>query len=160
MTSTEPEPSISPIPEPALAPGARPPRPLGVSVIGALYIVAAAFAGLAALFVVFEGAVVGATGRALTNGFFDFFAGSFFFAAAFVAIVGVCSLLLGLGLLRGANAARIVAIVVSVLAALGDVRGLRQGAAARSLLGIAVSAVIVWYLAKNDVKRYFVPGAA
>ena len=70
-------------------------------------------------------------------------------------VVGALGLIVGYGLWFLKGWAWILAIVVVALRVVLDVVGLFSGSAMASFAGLVVSAVVLWYLFRPEVKRAF-----
>jgi hypothetical protein len=118
-------------------------RPLGVTILGILWIIA----GLAAL--------IGGLGAAV---FVGIFAGALGAAIGVLAIIiGLIELALGVGCFMAWPWVWPVGVIVTIIGLIiGIVNLFSVGAGA--LIGIVISAIILWYLFQPQVKKYF--GAA
>ena len=129
-----PNPAPAAAPTPAPASGAR---PMGVKVIVALYVIFGIIGAIWGFMTLGEtaaeeGAVVGVP----------------------LIIGGLIGVVLGLFLWKGKNWARIVAIVLSILALLGGITSLGSSTI-NALVNIVLGAVIAWYLLMNAGAKAF-----
>lgn len=135
------------------APGAAPARPVGVTVLAVLYFIGAGFLVLAGLAMFALGGMAGAM------------AGMPAMFGALGAMLGVVALLLaalaaatGWGMWTAKPWAWILALVLTGLNALSNVLNLASGdagAIAGAVFGLAIAGLIIWYLLRPEVKRYF-----
>ncbi|HET9365277.1 MAG TPA: hypothetical protein VFP71_09750 [Candidatus Angelobacter sp.] len=140
-------------------------KPAGVIVIAILYFLGAGILLLAGIgFVIGGGAIAAAMsqqsqaggGLATLMGFLGAGVGIFFL------VCGVLDALIGIGLLKLKNWARIVAIVFAAIGACFQIFGLLTSLAhfnpvsfVISLIVLGVQALIIWYLLKPEVKAAF-----
>lgn len=146
---------------PALAPDAwgtpppaEQPRPVGVTVLGVLYLV---FSGLAAL-VALAFLVGGSALAALIAQEADLAGGIVGAALGFVAVViavfAALGIAVGVGLLKRQTWAWVVAIVFEGFSILGGLGGLAEGDWT-SIVGLLIAGLILWYLLTPNVRGWF-----
>ena len=141
-------------------------RPVGVTILAILDFIGAAFCLLGGIGMILGGGFIatmmsqqGGQGSAGAAGFF---AGLGAVAGVFIIIIGGVCALVGFGLWKLKNWARIVSIVllgigvaVQLLGLLGTLAHFNLFAFVWSVLWIAVDAFIIWYLLKPEVKAAF-----
>jgi len=119
-------------------------RPLGVTIIGILWILGGLLVlfggiGIAALGSLVAGPIGGIIGLGL---------------GVVLLVIAIIEIVLGIGCFRQWGWVWTVGVIVTVISLLGGIIDLfRTGAGA--LLGIVISIVILWYLFREDVKNYF-----
>lgn len=118
-------------------------RPLGVTIIGILWILGGLLALLGGLGIAAFSAVMGP------------FGGVTGLAIGFVfIIIGAVEITLGIGCFRAWGWVWTVGVIITIVSLLiGLLDLLISGAGA--LLGILISAIILWYLFQPNVKAYF-----
>ncbi|MEM2124171.1 MAG: hypothetical protein QXL43_02410 [Methanolinea sp.] len=119
-------------------------RPLGVTIIGILWILGGILALLGGLGAFLFGAMIaGPIGAAVGLAI-----------GIFLGIVGIIQIVLGIGCFMAWGWVWTVGVIITILAlVLGIVELVQSGAGA--LIGIAISAIVLWYLFQENVKRYF-----
>jgi len=115
-------------------------RPLGVTIIGILWLIGGILAllgglGIAAL----GGAFLGAFGAVI----------GFFFV-----IVGIIDIILGIGCFQAWPWVWTVGVIISILSIIAGIASLITSGAG-ALLGIVISGIILYYLFQPHVKAYF-----
>jgi len=119
-------------------------RPLGVTIIGILWILGGLLVlfggiGIAALGSLVAGPIGGIIGLGL---------------GVVLLVIAIIEIVLGIGCFRQWGWVWTVGVIVTVISLLGGIIDLfRTGAGA--LVGIVISIVILWYLFREDVKNYF-----
>jgi len=119
-------------------------RPLGVTIIGILWILSGLLAlfggiGIAALGSLVAGPIGGIIGLGL---------------GVALLVIGIIEIVLGIGCFKRWGWVWTVGVIVTIISLLmGIVDLFRTGAGA--LLGIVISVVILWYLFRENVKKYF-----
>lgn len=162
-TTMAPAPAMAPVA--AYAQPRASQRPVGVTIIGAVCIVMAVLAGLAAM-AIFAFAFIGGAAMAPFTGYgWPFTVGSAalamfaLVAALFVLAFGGLALAAGVGSMQGRQWAWVLTIVVMALNALRSVGdfagGVRTGTFFSGVFGILVSGVVIWYYFQPDVQRWF-----
>ncbi|HVL88053.1 MAG TPA: hypothetical protein VM681_08650 [Candidatus Thermoplasmatota archaeon] len=152
-----PQQTYTPPPPPQQWAPAPKPRPLGVTILGVLYLLGGALMALAGLAFV-------AGGAAMSAAFAPFLPlpGALLGAAlAVVGIVvlgiGVLSIVVGKGLLDARPWAWTVALVLTAIGLLMGVLNLVTGNVG-AIVNVAISGFIVWYLYQDGVKAWFGQG--
>lgn len=115
-------------------------RPLGVTILGILWIIAgllSLFAGIGVA--AFAGLFIGVLGAALGVGFI---------------IIGLLELALGVGCFMAWPWVWPVGVIVTIIGLLIGIANLFS-AGWSALIGIVISAIILWYLFQPQVKKYF-----
>lgn len=126
-------------------------RPVGVSILAILTWIGAAGLLLLAMFFLFLGALLGATGEegaAIAGTVVGGFVGGI------ILIVCLVEALIGYGLWTGRNWAWILAIIGSGFYAIAGLIGLSQGGY-ESVVPLGLAGGMLWYLFQPGVKRYF-----
>ena len=119
-------------------------RPLGVTIIGILWILS----GLLALFGGIGITVLGSLVAGPIGGIIGLGLG------VVLLVIGIIEFVLGIGCFRKWGWVWTVGVVVTIISLLAGIVNLfRTGAGA--LLGIVISVVILWYLFRENVKKYF-----
>jgi hypothetical protein len=141
-------------------------KPAGVIVLAILYFIGAAFLLLAGIgFVIGGGAIAamlsqqsqaGANPLAAMMGFLGAGVGIFFL------VMGAVDLIVGIGLIKLKNWARITAIVFTAIGAclqllmlIGSLAHFNIVAMVFPVIVLAIQALIIWYLLKPEVKAAF-----
>lgn len=129
----------------------KPPRPTGVTILGALSILAGIIG------IIGGAAILGLSGFVATAGFPG---GAAFVAAigGFLLIIAILELVYGFGLLGGKGWAWTLAMIGSVLNIIGGIVSLALGSAA-SIGGLIIAIIILYYLTRPRVKAYFGKGS-
>jgi hypothetical protein len=141
-------------------------RPAGVTVIAVLFFIGAAFSILGGIGIVVGGGfiatLINQSGGQGSGAGAGLFAGLGVAIGIVILIVGVVDILVGWGLLKLKEWARIVTIVFAVLGALGALFGLvgvftHFGAIIVfwTLVRLAICGWIIWYLLQPQVKAAF-----
>lgn len=149
-------------------------RPTGVTILGALFVIAGAFAllGGIATFVAIpfvanvnpnvindelqfgEQPLTPSEQTALAQG-----SGSILTVLGALLIpLGIASLVVAYGLFKGKSWAWFVAVVLSIIGIAINVISLvtsNMGAMAGALVGIAINAIVLYYLSRRNVRQYF-----
>jgi len=146
----------------------RPGRPFGVTIIGALEIIAGIIGILSAGFIFLASGISGAIAGGFAGGVAGFLAGLFFGGLAF--IIGLITLAVGVGLLRGRGWAWTVAVIISFISILigvfdvagGSIKAFSLGFLGSDIFGglasVAISLVVLLYLYRPHVKAFFSKG--
>jgi hypothetical protein len=140
-------------------------RPVGVTILAILNFIGAAFCLLGGIGMILGGGfiatILSQQGRG-SAGAAGALAGLGAVAGVFIIIVGGVSALLGFGLWKLKEWARIVSIVLygisgalQLLALLGSLAHFNLFAFVWSIFWVAVDAFIIWYLLKPEVKAAF-----
>lgn len=114
-------------------------RPTGVTILGLLFIIAGALSllgGIATLVAIPFVSILGALWIAL----------------------GIASLGVAYGLFKGKSWAWYVAVVLSIIGLVVNVISLvngNMGAITGALVGIAINAIVLYYLTRRNVRQYF-----
>jgi uncharacterized membrane protein (DUF2068 family) len=114
-------------------------RPTGVTILGLLFIITGALSllgGIATLVAIPFAAILGALWIAL----------------------GIASLVVAYGLFKGKSWAWFVAVVLSTIGIIVNVISLVTGnmsAITGVLVGIAINAIVLYYLSRRNVRQYF-----
>jgi len=119
-------------------------RPLGVTIIGILWIIGGILALLGGLGIaVLGGTIAGPLGAAfgLVFGFG-------------LVIIGLIFIILGIGCFKAWGWVWTIGVIITIIyLILGIIDLVQSGASA--LIGIIISIIILWYLFKDNVKKYF-----
>lgn len=117
-----------------------PERPLGVTIIGILWLIGGILALLGGLGIAALGGVfLGAFGAVI----------GFFFV-----IVGIIDIILGIGCFKAWPWVWTVGVIISILSIIAGIASLITSGAG-ALLGIVISGIILYYLFQPHVKAYF-----
>jgi hypothetical protein len=119
-------------------------RPLGVTIIGILWIISGILALLGGIGIsVLGGAIAGPLGAAfgLVIGFG-------------LVIMGLIEIILGIGCFRAWGWVWTIGVIVTIISLVVGIIDLIQSGAS-ALVGIIISAIILWYLFRENVKKYF-----
>lgn len=141
-------------------------KPAGVIVIAILYFIVAAGCLLGGLLFIagggFMATMMSQSGQASASPLAGMMAGLGAIAGIIFLAFGVIDLLVGIGLLKLKNWARIVAIVFSAIGAafqilgiLGSISHFNVAAMVFPVIFLAIYALIIWYLLKPEVKAAF-----
>ena len=137
-------------------------KPAGVIVIAILYFIGTAICLLGGLLFIAGGGFLATLTQTQQQGGAGIFAALGAAAGVLFLIIGAVEALVGWGLLKLKNWARIVAIVFSALGALSQLLGLLRSfsnfnivSVAITLIVLAVHCWIVWYLLTPPVKAAF-----
>lgn len=119
-------------------------RPLGVTILGILWIIAGLLSlmgglGIVALGTVLAGPIGGVIG--LVFGF------------VFI-IIGIISIFLGIGCFKGWGWVWMLGVIVTIIGLVMGIYHLFSNGAS-ALLGVIIYALILWYLFQQNVKAYF-----
>jgi hypothetical protein len=142
-------------------------RPLGVTVIGILEVLAGIIGILGSITIFFASGISGAVAGGFAGGVAGFAAG--FFIGGFALLVALITLAVGFGLLRGSGWAWTVAVIISFINLLigiidiagGSIRSLSVGflGSTAGLFGaigtIVISLIVLIYLYRPNVKGFF-----
>jgi hypothetical protein len=140
-------------------------RPLGVTIIGILEVLAGIVGIFGSVVIFFASGVSGAVAGGFVGGLAGFAAG--FFLGGFALIVALITLAVGFGLLRGSGWAWTFGVIISVINVIiglvdiagGSVRALSMGFLGTSLFGgvgtLVLSLIILVYLYRPNVKAFF-----
>jgi len=119
-------------------------RPLGVTIIGILWIIGGLIMLLAGLGAAAFGAVIGGPIGGVIGLVLGFF----------LVIVGIIEIILGIGCFKGWGWVWTVGVIITIISlVMGIIDLFTSGMGA--LIGIIISAIILWYLFQANVKRYF-----
>ncbi len=141
-------------------------KPAGVIVIAILYFLGAAVCLFGGLLMLAGGGILATmmsqSGQAGASPLAGIMAGLGAVAGIIIAGLGVIDLLVGIGLIKLKNWARIVAIVFSAIGAafqalgvLGSLTHFNAVALLFQVIFLAVYGLIIWYLLKPEVKAAF-----
>jgi hypothetical protein len=140
-------------------------RPTGVTVLAILYFIGAGLCVLGGIAMFVGGgfmATLANQGQAGSAGGAAFLAGMGAFAGVLILVFGAIYALLGWGLLKLKNWARIITIVLLGISIAFQLLGLLTTLAHFSVVAfiwtvfwLAVDALIIWYLLKPEVKAAF-----
>lgn len=140
-------------------------RPVGVTILAILNFIGAAFCLLGGIGMILGGGFIATMMSQQSQGgagAAGFFAGLGAVAGVFIIIIGGVCALVGFGLWKLKEWARIVSIVlagigaaIQLLGLLGSLAHFNLFAVVWSLFWIAVDALIIWYLLKPEVKAAF-----
>jgi hypothetical protein len=141
-------------------------RPVGVTILAILNLIGAAFCIIGGLLMIagggFLATMVSQQNQAGSAGAAGFFAGLGAFMGIFIIIIGGVGLLVGIGLLKLKEWARIISIVFAGLGAglqllglVGSLSHFNIGAVIWTLFWLAIDVLIIWYLVKPEVKAAF-----
>jgi len=139
-------------------------RPTGVTVLAVLLMIFAAFAAIAGLALLVLGLGGGAAlqMRGASTGMSTMMAGMGALGGVFLLALAAVYVVLGVGLLKLLNWARVVTLVLVGLGLLFAAIGLltavihfRVALLLWQLIVVAIDASIVWYLLRPDVKQAF-----
>ena len=127
-------------------------RPTGVTILGILLVIAGAFTQLGGI-IAFETAVAQASGPILTE------LGALFIPLA-IEILCIASFVVALGLFTGKSWAWLAAVVLSTIGLVVNIISLVVPsmftiAVAGALVGIAINAIVLYYLSRGNVRQYF-----
>jgi hypothetical protein len=129
-------------------------RPTGVTVISILYFIGAGFFALLGLVFIVGGAAIAASMAERTGMPAALVAGAGVFIAVLFLVISAFHVFIGWGILRLKEWARIIAIVLAGLGALGGVFGLIRFSF-MGLVRLAISGWIIWYLLQPHVVAAF-----
>jgi uncharacterized membrane protein (DUF2068 family) len=153
-------------------------RPTGVTILGVLFVIAGAFTllgGIATLLAIpfvsnVNPNVIGNNNELQFNGQQQLLtpseqtalaqgSGSILTVLGAVLIpLGIASLVVAYGLFKAKSWAWLVAVVLSIVGLVVNVISLvtsNMGAIAGALVGIAINAIVLYYLSRRNVKQYF-----
>ncbi len=139
-------------------------RPTGVTVLAVLLMIFAAFAAFAGLALLVMGLGGGAAlqMRGTSTGMSSMIAGMGALGGVFLLALAAAYVVLGVGLLKLLNWARVVTLVLVglglLLAAIGLLTALihfQVGMIAGRLIAAGIDVWIIWYLLRPDVKQAF-----
>lgn len=141
-------------------------RPVGVTILAILNFIGAAFCLLGGITMIagggFLATLISQQNQPGSAGAAGFFAGLGAFMGIFIIIIGGIGLLVGIGLLKLKEWARIVSIVfagigaaLQLLGLLGSLSHFNIIAVVWSLFWIGINGLIIWYLLKPEVKAAF-----
>lgn len=144
----------------------KPPgRPLGVTIIGTLEVIAGIIGILSSVIIFLAAGISGAIARGFAGGVVGFFAGLFLGGVAL--IIGLITLAVGVGLLQGRGWAWTIAVIVSVINVIigivdlagGSIKALSLGFLGTDIFGgvagLVIGLIVVWYLYRPNVKSFF-----
>jgi hypothetical protein len=138
-------------------------RPTGVTILAVLeFLGAGLFALIGLLLLVGFGLLGGAAGQAGESGGMAFLMGLGAVAGVLFLVLALIPLVVGIGLWKLKNWARILVIVFSILGVLSNLAGavvpLMVGepvSAVSSIIGLGVNGLILWYMFQPHVKEAF-----
>lgn len=122
-------------------------RPTGVTILAVLAWIGAALGILAGIALIAGGSMLGAVGGGV-------FTGLAIAGGLFLLAIGVFDAVAGYGLWTHKRWAWYATAILTAVSAVGSIVNLLNGDAS-SLLGLAIAAVVVWYLFKPDVQAWF-----
>ncbi|MDD5012540.1 MAG: hypothetical protein PHQ66_02765 [Candidatus Nanoarchaeia archaeon] len=126
--------------------------PIGVKIISILYYIGAGSAALFGLLFLFSGGIIGSLEIPILS---ELGSGFFAFMGIFVLIVGGLAFLVGRGLWKIKNWAKIVAIIISALGVLAGV-SIIASHIANGIIYLAINGATIGYLLFNkEAKRAF-----
>lgn len=120
-------------------------RPLGVTIIGILYIIGG-------LFLLFGGIFGGIVLAAVGLGAFGIVLGGI------LAIVGIIDIIIGIGCFKGWGWIWTIAVIFAILGIIIQILTLvttGMSGLFSAIIGILISVIILWYLFQDNVKRFF-----
>lgn len=120
-------------------------RPLGVTIIGILFI-------LGGIFALIGGALGGLALSVLGGGILGILFGGI------LAIVGIVYIILGIGCFKGWGWVWTLAVIFAIVGIILQIVSLAMtgmAALTASIVGILIDVVILWYLFQENVKRWF-----
>ena len=131
-------------------------RPLGVTILSILYILAGLLGIIGSLLLSLFGASIiaifispegGPMPPSLLTASAGLIAG---FMALILLIFSVIDLIVGIGLYNGRDWARVIALIFAVIGLIGGILSIPIG-----IIWIVINAIIIWYLTRPHVKRFF-----
>jgi hypothetical protein len=122
-------------------------RPLGVTIIGALYLLLGILAIIGGIGYFGAGALLGMAGMGALGG-------------GVLILVGLIDIAIGLGCFKGWGwvwTLAVIFVVVNILIALYNwwVAGHTAGGLFNTVVGLIIPIIILWYLFRENVKRWF-----
>ena len=120
-------------------------RPTGITILGILLVIAGAFTQLGGI-IAFETAFAQGSGSILTV-----------FGALLIPL-GIATLVVAYGLFKGKSWSSAVAVVLSTIGLAINVISLvtsNMGGITGALVGIAINAIVLYYLSRRNVRQYF-----
>lgn len=140
-------------------------RPVGVTILAILNFIGAAFCLLAGIGMILGGGVIATMLSQQGAGASGILAGLGAAAGVFMIIIGGAGALVGFGLWKLKEWARIVSIVLAGISAalqllglLGSLAHFNVFAVIWSVFWVAIDGLIIWYLLKPEVKAAFQRG--
>ena len=133
-------------------------RPVGVTILAVLALVAGGLVALGGLLMVGGGAVAGAVGAATAGAGGGVAAVGGIFAmgmGVFMLLWAALSIAFGVGALQLRRWAWVLGIICEGLGVLMNLGNLMHGHAGGAIFGLVINGVILWYLFQPDVKRAF-----
>ena len=128
-------------------------RPLGITILAIIIFLIGSLLILTGVATVFLGGiVVGFIGLAVLRGFIG---GAIISIGVIEVILGIVNFIVGWGLIKGMNWARIIIIILSIASILGGIILLPTPLFPSGLLDIIISLAIIYYLTRPYVVRYF-----
>lgn len=144
--------ATTPLPGVPAQPTAPTTRPTGISILSVIYFIIAGFCILGALAAFTMGAAFGALFGDLGGAFGALIGGVIGFGLLVGAILfGV----MGWGLWNRQKWAWWIALVLTVISALGAIGGMVQGDFFGNIIGLAIDAFLIWYFTAPGVERWF-----
>jgi hypothetical protein len=145
----------------------KPTRPTGVTVLGVLQILGGVFGLLGGAGLLVAAAIVGSTSFASQYSGFSGYSTStlsaiFYGFGAFLLILGILGLVIGIGFFSGKGWAWMLAIVVGVINIVANIVEIVIGLTSPSsgAIGIVIPIIIIYYLTRPRVKAFFGKGGA
>lgn len=124
-------------------------RPLGITILAALMMIFGIVMFLIGLFITVVSPMIH---EMLGRGFmFSYMQMLFMVIGPILVISGLISFVLGFGLWKGKNWARILTIIFNVISLIFNIFSLPQG-----IIGLVINIIIIYYLTRENVKQYFI----
>jgi len=141
-------------------------RPIGVTILAVLEFISAGFILLLGLLLTVGLSALGAMGRGGEGGsVLGMLAALGAAAGVLVMILAIIPLVIGIGLWKLKNWARIVVIVFSVLGLVSNLFGVIGGVSAGEMvslssgvIGLGINVLVLWYMQQAHVKQAFGAG--
>ena len=138
------------------------PRPVGVTILAVLNFIGAFCCVAVAIVMIVGLSILGASASGAHTAGMMALAGGGVIAGVLLIVFALIPILIGYGLMKLKNWARIVSIILAALGILMALPGLFMAlghivifALVINLIGIGIDALIVWYLLQPDVKKAF-----
>lgn len=129
----------------------RPERPLGIAILSVLDIIIGILGLLGGILLIAVGPFIMGMLPPSALPFQGLMAGVIFIIGIIVVILSLIAIFLGYLLWNGSNLARLLHIVFAVINIIGELLTLSPA----SLVGIIVSVIIIWYLTRPHVVKFF-----
>jgi|Deesub1362B_J571_1020462.scaffolds.fasta_scaffold00005_411 hypothetical protein len=125
-------------------------RPLGVALISIFQILVGLLMILGGIaFIIIGAAMSPFLGLMGMMGFIGMIGGVILLIVSII-ILGIITIIIGIGMWNGREWARLITLILSVLGLLVSILALPGG-----LVGIIINALIIYYLTRNYVKKFF-----